>query len=82
VVGLIVVIVFHFLDLEYISIRYYCRNVANCCLIQFWVMLGFELKFNSFEKLACRYIEFWWWLCLSEKIIQGNLKDVVIECIL
>ena len=56
-VGLIVLIIFHFLDLEYISKRYYCRNVGNVCLIQFCVILGLELKFKSFGKIyVCMYV--------------------------
>ena len=55
VVGLIVLIAFHFLGVENISIRYYCRNVANVCLIQFCVILGFDFKFNMWKdhQRAC-----------------------------
>jgi len=28
-------------DAKYISLNNYCRNVANCCLIQFSIMLLF-----------------------------------------
>ncbi len=35
---------------KYILIKLYCRHAANCCFIQFCIMLWFELKFNPFEK--------------------------------
>lgn len=35
--NLIVLIVFHFLVLEYMTVKQYCRNAAHCCLLQFCV---------------------------------------------
>ncbi len=73
--NLTVLILFHYLDLGYISIWYYCINVANCCLVQFCIMLGFEIKFDSFEMnmqtCVCRSVGTLSFGCLSEKIIHA-----------